>query len=206
VTPPLPPPVVIAPQPDPVQPPPVIVEPPPPLPERSIQWGRWVALAGQPATIDLSGRDGADVLRGGDYAIVRTAGREYLTPERGSASFVLKEGAATIRNDNQIDIVTTSTLKNGLLSVDFGKASFTTSFDVVSGNEVFNMMADGLVARDGRFGNSSSDRFTRPQANNMVVNGVLSTEGGGSASYLFDRRLDDQRTINGVTVWGSASK
>lgn len=202
-TPPVQPPVVIVPLPQPIDPP-VVVDPP--LPERTLQWGRWVALADSPATVSLSAPAGAEVLQGGDYAIVRTGGHEYLTPERGSASFVLKDGAATIRNDNQVDVVTTATLKNGLLAVDFGKASFTTSFDVVSGGEVFNMMADGLVARDGRFGNSSSDRFTRPQANNMVVNGVLTKENGGSASYLFERRLDEQRVVNGVTLWGINSK
>ena len=40
----------------------------------------------------------------------------------------------------------------------------------------------------------------------MVVNGVLSNEHGGSAAYLFERRLDEQRVVNGVALWGSASK
>ncbi len=205
VTPPLTPPIVIVPQPEPIVVPPVVVDPTPPLPERSIQWGRWVALADRPATLSLTGPEGAERQYNSDYVIFRTAGRDYVTPERGSASFVLKDGAATVRHDNQIE-VSSATLKNGLLAVDFGKASFTTSFDVVNGSEVFNMMADGSVARDGRFGNSSSDRFTRPQTNNMTVNGVLSNENGGSAAYLFERRLEDQRSISGVAAWGSTTK
>ncbi|MGH8854393.1 MAG: hypothetical protein ACREWI_08945, partial [Telluria sp.] len=189
--------------------PPVIVEVPkepvppvPQLPERSIQWGRWVALADKPATMSTEMPAGGDRLLGGDYVIVRSAGREYVAPERSNVSFVLKGGEATIRSADQSSTVVTSELKNGLLSVDFGKASYVTSFDLVSGNEVFNMKADGMLASNGRFGNSNPDVYGRPQENNMLVDGILSNEGGGGAAYLFRRRLDDAREINGIANWG----
>ncbi|SFD85208.1 FecR family protein [Massilia yuzhufengensis] len=189
----------------PVVVPPVETVPPvPQLPERTIQWGRWVALAGQPVTISSTAPEGADRLLGGEYAIIRTAGRDYVAPERGSASFVLKDGAATITNANQGTVVTSAAVTNGLLAVDFGKASFVTSFDVVNGKEVFNMMADGSIAKNGLFANSLIDTFTRPQANNMTVNGVLGNEDGGKAAYLYKRILDDNRIINGITIWGAS--
>jgi hypothetical protein len=35
----------------------------------------------------------------------------------------------------------------------------------------------------------------------MHVDGVLSNANGGSAGYLFNKRLDEERTTSGVTYW-----
>ncbi len=172
----------------------------PQLPERKIQWGRWLALNNMPATISNDRVEGADRLLGDDYTIIRTAGREYVTPERGSASFALKGGEATIRNQGNATV--TADLKNGLLAVDFGQSTYTTSFDVVSGGETFSMKAEGSVTKNGLFATTTRDVLINPQSNNMTVNGVLSNEDGGAAAYLFKRTLQDNREMNGVTVWG----
>lgn len=172
----------------------------PQLPERKIQWGRWLALNNMPATISNDAPAGADRLIGGDYTIIRTAGREYVTPERGSASFALKGGEATIRNQGNATV--TTDLRNGLLAVDFGKSSYTTSFDVVSNGEVFNMKAEGSVAKNGLFTTMPRDVLINPQSSNMSVQGVLSDENEGGAAYLFKRTLQDNREMNGITVWG----
>lgn len=193
---------------DPVQTPPLtppesspIQDPATPaLPERELKWGRFVALANAPATMTLAVPAGAERIIGGDYVIMRSAGRAYVAPERGSASFVLAGGEATIRHENSSN-PTLAQVQNGVLDVDFGKRSFVTSFDVVNGAETFRMMADGDVAASGRFGNTAYDAAARPQSNNMLVNGALSHAGGGTAAYVFDRRLDDRRTVNGVTFW-----
>ena len=188
-----------------VTPDPVVEQPKPDvpqLPEQKIQWGRWLALNNRPATISGDVPEGGIRVRNGDYAVIRTAGNQYTTPERGSASFVLKDGEATIRNADRTVATTTADLKNGSFAVDFGKGSYVTSFDLVNGKETFNMKSDGLLVRDGRFGNSSSDPYTKPDTNNMQVDGMLSNENGGSAAYVFFRRLNDAREINGVTVWG----
>lgn len=170
----------------------------PVVPERQIEWGRWTALAGSPNAIALRTVAGADQIIGGDYVIYRMAGRDYVQPERGSASFMLKGGEATIRNDNAAMPVQIASVQNGKLDVDFGKATFNTNFDVVNGGETFKMMAEGDVAKDGRFANSG--QFIRTQTNNMSVSGVLSNADNGSAAYVFKRRIDE-REISGVTVW-----
>jgi hypothetical protein len=172
----------------------------PQLPEQALQWGRFRDLADSPATIDFRGLAGSERLIGGDYVIFRNPGREYQAPERGNASFRLQGGEATIRYANS-DAATIASVQNGLLDVDFGKASFVTSFDLVNGNERHRMMADGMVLPNGRFGNGTYDPVFRPQTNNMLVDGVLSNERGGSAAYLFDRALDDERRVRGVTFW-----
>lgn len=178
-----------------------VAEQPAPQPERAIQWGRWLALANMKQTIGRAGPEGAETIAAGEYVIHRTAGREYVTPERGSASFVLKGGDAAVLYDDPTRAATAAAVTNGKLEFDFGKQTFATSFDFVTGGETFKMMADGGLISSGRFGNGRYDMAVRPQTNNMEVNGVLSNADGGSAAYLFERRLDDGRRANGVTYW-----
>ena len=178
--------------------PPVVV-PDTPAPERAIQWGRWVALAGSQATIDRASLDSSSLMLKRNYVLARTAGADYVLPERGAASFKLQGGEALIQSEDQTMAASFAQMRNGALDVDFGKRTFATSFDLELGAESFNMVAEGEVARDGRFGNV---QYARPQSNNMSVDGVLSNADGGGAAYLFQRRLDDQRIANGVTVWG----
>jgi len=170
----------------------------PAVPERQIQWGRWTALAGKPASLELKNVAGAEQVISGDYVIYRLAGRDYVQPERGDASFLLKGGEASIRNDNAAIPVQLASVQNGVLNVDFGKAKFNTSFDVINGAETIKMIGEGDVAKDGRFANDG--QFIRTQTNNMGVTGVLSNADGGSAAYVFKRRMDE-RDISGVTFW-----
>jgi len=189
-----PPPVVVAPT-VPIDPE-VVVPVTPPLPERQILWGRWQAIADAPATIDATAPIGGARMVSGDYVILRTAGRAYVIPERGNASFNLQGADATVRHDAGGAPVSAQ-VRNGMLSVDFGKASFTTSFDLINGREVSSMKAEGMIAADGRFGNSA---FVRPNTNNMAVDGMLGS-GGNTAGYIFQGRIDEQRYVNGVTYW-----
>jgi hypothetical protein len=191
------PPVVVVPtsvpEPEPQPPKPPV----PQLPERQLQWGRWAAVAGQPATIGLAGPDGAERAVGGNYVLFRTAGADYV-PERGSVGFTLKGGEAYITNDDPAKGVSLAQVRNGALNIDFGKSTFVTSFELVGDGQTFKMMADGNVSADGRFGNNL---VSSPLTNNMAVNGMLSNENGGSAAYLFQRRLDSARSANGITLW-----
>ena len=192
VTPMVPPPVVVAPT-MPVDPGVAV----PQLPERQILWGRWQSIADAPATIDATTPVGGARIVSGDYAILRTAGSAYVIPERGNASFNLLGGDATVRH-HAGGAPVTAQVRNGMLAVDFGKASFTTSFDLINGREVSNMKAEGMVAADGRFGNTA---FVRPNTNNMAVDGMLGG-GGMTAGYVFQGNIDEQRYVNGVTYWG----
>jgi hypothetical protein len=178
-------------------PPPVVGggTPEPQLPERQIQWGRWVAYKGAPATATLSGPPGAEVIVNGDYVMYRTAGKDYV-PERGNVAFNLSGGEANIHNGfTQTNVA--ADIRNGLLNVDFDKSSYTTSFDLVGAGETFKMMSQGSVNNTGRFGNFS---MFMPD-NNMLVDGALSNANGGSAAYVFSTKLDANRTASGATEW-----
>ncbi|RJG11729.1 FecR family protein [Massilia cavernae] len=181
-----------------------LTSPPPPVvdvpqaPERQVLWGRWQPVLGNAPTIGLAGPEGSERIVAGNFAIFRTTGRDYVAPEQGSIGFAMKGGEAYVFNDDPTKSPVAATMNNGKLNVDFGSKSFATSFDLAAGGDVYKMRADGALRSDGRlFGNSA---FIHPT--NMNVDGVLSNENGGSAAYLFQGRLDDQRTANGVTFWG----
>jgi hypothetical protein len=182
------------------QPPVVVVEKPPvpELPERQILWGRWQTLLDQPANIAFTGPAGSERITGGNFVLFRTAGKEYVAATEGNVGFSLKNSEAYIFNDNPAKATVKAAVENGQLNVDFGKATFATSFDLTSNSEVFKMKATGDLRNDGRlFGNSGFTPTT-----NMTVNGALSNENGGSAAYIFQGRLDATRSTNGVTYWG----
>ena len=180
----------------PPQMPDVIVKPPLPT-EPQVSWGRWQSLLGTDPTIAFTAPAGTERLVSGNFAILRNKDHGYVTPEQGSIGFELQGGEAYILNDQAWIRPVLASMSNGELTVDFGKKTFVTAFDLEAGSELFNMRAEGAVRGDGRlFGNS---QFTRPT--NMNVNGVLSNDFGGNAVYMFHGRLDETRSVDGITYW-----
>lgn len=190
---------------------PVIASPVPPTPaipvtavveaSRQILWGRWQVLLDQPATIDIAKEQAARgqiVAINSNFAIVRSAGKDWELPTSGTIGFALKQSEGFIL-DETTRITTPAQLANGKLQVDFGKATFATSFDLLSNkNERFQFQALGSVSRDGSL--DGNNQFTAPT--NMVVNGLINPTNGGSAAYIFQGRVDNARIANGVTAWG----
>jgi hypothetical protein len=197
-------------KPVPVQPaPPPVVTPPslPPvevgmaLPDRDIVWGRWQVVAGRPPKFNLpQEQEQSELLAlNGNYALLRSRGPDsFVMPNNGSIGFQLKGGEAFIYTDYTptFRIETPATLSNGTLTVDFGGRSFATSIDLTSGTESFKLSGGGTVEADGRLGADAHG-----QTGVMSLQGLLSKQNGGSAAYIFDSRLDEKRTANGVTYW-----
>ena len=194
----------------PVLPPPVVTPTPTPtpapatiaLPDRGIVWGRWQVVASRPPNFNLTNiRDDNDLLAlSGNYALLRTRGPDtYVAPNNGSIGFQLRSSEAFVYTDYTptYRVETPATLSNGTLSVDFGKQSFATSADLASQAGNAKLQATGVVGADGRlFGDAAAGRVGY-----INVQGLLSSQNGGSAAYIFDGRLDDKRTVNGVTYW-----
>jgi hypothetical protein len=202
VTPPAPeiPPVVVVP--DPVIPPvpPVTPAPPelpaPPLPQ--IVWGRWQAALDKPAVVDIDklGAEKAErIAQDANFAVFRTAG-VWSPPQQGTVGFGLRQSEALVR-DEMSGLVNAAYLENGKLNVDFGKSTFTTSFDLLSDSERFSLQARGVIGNSGQM--SGDNQFSSPT--NMNVSGVVGPENGMSAAYIFSSRLDSKRIANGVTYW-----
>lgn len=169
------------------------------LQENSIIWGRWTNLLGLQVTIDpiAQARDQAKLIAGNSYfALYQSKASEWAVPVVGSMGFALKGGEAYVI-DSKNNTTSSAGMENGSLIVDFAAATFNTSFDLVTQKERFAMQAQGNVTADGKlFGNP---QYVAPT--NTLVNGVITQEKGGSASYLFQRRLDDNRQTYGVTYW-----
>lgn len=185
---------VLAPLPPP--PPPPAVLPAPAVP--AIVWGRWQALADKPADIDLTKlrTDNQMVGLNSYYALLRNKDSLWQSPTEGGVSFVLQSSQAVVQA-NGAGAISSASLENGKLTVDFGKSSFATQFDLVTQGQRIPRQAEGTVFKDGTFGNTS--QFLG--RNNMLVQGVLANDPGPRAAYLFQSRIDDGRVASGVTDW-----
>lgn len=183
-----------------VIPPPVVVVPMPVEPESKIVWGRWAVVLDQPATIDpaqLAANKAQRVTQDSNFSIYRTNGAAWAPPEQGTMGFALKQSEAYVRTE-ETGQMSAAHLENGKLNVDFGKATFATSFDLLSDAERFKLQAQGVMTRDGQL--LGNNQFAAPT--NMNVNGALGPENGTSAAYIFSTRLDEKRIASGVTFWG----
>jgi hypothetical protein len=179
---------------------PSIVTPPPVVetaaPYKQISWGRWQEYADKPATSGVAKAGTDRVALNEAYALFRsTTGTDYAVPERGNIGFTLASGEASVR-DTLTQARTSASIENAQLAVDFGKASFTTSFDAVHQSERYKMASTGVLAKDGVF--SSTNRFVSD--NNMTVTGVMNAD---SAAYLFQGMLTERKVISGATTWNA---
>ena len=169
-------------------------------PYRQIVWGRWQPLLDQAGNVDVVGvaNAGGQILAINSYfAVLRSGGVEWQTPNRGSMGFALNNSEAYIVSGPSRALAPAA-LENGRLQVDFAKATFSTGFDLVSQQgERFGFQALGDVSRDGRLlGASPSSAAT-----NMIVSGAVGPENGGSAAYIFQGRIDAGRLAIGGASW-----
>lgn len=164
-----------------------------------VVWGRWQTAAFRPVNIDtdaLTAEGAKFIARNSYYTIYRTRGTEQALPEQGSWGFALQHGEGVVFNE-ATGSANSAALENGKLTVDFAKAAFATSFDMMTEGQRYAMQAEGKVTRDGvMMGNG---QFSAPS--NMNVEGVVSGNKGGSASYIFSGRVDERRVVNGVANW-----
>ena len=179
---------------------PIVALPPVlPVPGPEIVWGRWQTAIDKAAVVDANKLATQKVPRfaqDADFAIFRS-GPAWTAPTEGSVGFALKASEALIRDETS-GLVTAGRLDNGKLHVDFGKESFTTSFDLLNNSERFSLQAKGRLGGDGQL--SGDSQFSSPT--NMNVSGVVSPENGMSAAYIFSSRLDPKRIATGITYWG----
>lgn len=175
-----------------------VVTPPSPVPEpNQIIWGRWATVLGQAPTINVNQYFSTEkVIDVNSYfALFRLKNVEWRAPTSGVWGFALNDSEAYITNQTT-NSVSVAKVQNATLNIDFTSSSFATNFDLLSGNETFKRHAEGRVYADGQFANA--DRVN----SSAVVNGVLTNQNGGSAAYTFQSRIDDNRTANGITIWG----
>jgi len=184
----------------PVDPVPTLPTPDPNVKQAGILWGRWVSLGGPVEDFNLTLERAKHqlVAVNGNFAIFRTAGQEYVSPERGEVGFLLADSEAyVITNYGTTSSAAAATLSNGKLNVDFGGRSFTTSFNATSRKEMFSFRGEGTVGKDGTLYGDRADG----RSNFVNVQGLLSNDKGGGAAYIFDGQIDARRTINGGTYW-----
>lgn len=168
--------------------------------QTDIIWGRWQVLLNQPATIDLTtqlNNNGARLVAiNSNFALLTDKNRVWIAPSNISLGFALQQSEAYVLNTAS-NAVNSASLQNGVLLVNFSTSSFNTSFNVLYGSSTAKLQALGNVTSTGEL--IGANQFIAPT--NMVVNGVLSNQNGGSAAYLFQSRIDSLHSITGATYW-----
>jgi hypothetical protein len=173
----------------------------PALPDRtSIIWGRWQPVLDKPADISLASAlaDSNEVLGiNSFYAIARSRIPDWKRPAEATMSFGMTSQDA-LMIDERYGSVFAARLENGRLDFDFVRQRFATGFDFIASQgsrKAFSaqgsVTADGRMAGDSQFGSTA----------NMAVSGALSNQGGGTAAYIFQGRIDDNAVGMGVTGW-----
>jgi hypothetical protein len=173
----------------------------PALPDRSsVIWGRWQAAIDQPANVSIASilAEHNDILAiNAFYAVARSRIPDWKSPAEAGISMGLVSQDALLL-DERSGSVFAARLENGRLDLDFSRSRFATSFDfVASQGSRKSFMSQGGVTADGRLEGDSQFGATA----NMAVTGALSNRGGGTAAYLFQGRVDDNRLGTGVTGW-----
>jgi hypothetical protein len=169
-------------------------------PYGKIIWGRWQPLLGLPANIDfVKGVEAKAQLLAVDsyFAVMRTNGADWQVPNQGIMSFALKQSEAFILT-GPASTPLPATLENGQLRVDFANASFATGFDLVSqSKERFSLKALGGVSASGLL----QGAYQFSLGSNMLVNGALGPQNGGTAAYIFQSRIDNNQLAIGGASW-----
>ncbi|KQW96545.1 hypothetical protein ASC94_06780 [Massilia sp. Root418] len=177
---------------------PVVVTPPPPvIPSKQIVWGRWAAVMNQPATIEpakLVAEKAKRMAQNSYYSIFLTAGADWQVPQQGTMGFALRSSEAFLL-DIPTQSMSSASVQNGVLQVDFGKGTFATSLDFVAGADTYKLRSEGYVGSNGQL--SGKPEVIRPT--NMTVNGTLGPD--DNAAYIFSSKLNATKSANGITYW-----
>lgn len=171
---------------------------PEPVAAPTLTWGRWQPLADQSANLNLPQAMAAGqlVALNSYFALLRGPEASWQAPQQATATFTLQAAQAQVVNPTT-GLGVAASLDRATLALDFVQNRFTTTFNLVTPGQSLPLRAEGHVAPDGSFGNTSQFLGN----NTMLVQGTLSNATGLQAGYLFQSRLDDARTASGVTYW-----
>jgi hypothetical protein len=157
-----------------------------------VKWGRWESLLDQknPSEVPV-GR--TRVATSAHFALYRDTSPAFSMPREGTASFRLKEHESYIHDLNTGRLMTAA-VDNARLSVDFGKQTFATSFNVRAEHIASTVSAQGGLFPDGRF-------VSNAILSNATVGGALAGENASQAGLLFNHRIGEKITAYGATYW-----
>lgn len=169
----------------------------PVVPAKQIVWGRWAAVMDQPASVDtakLISEKAKRMAQNSYYTIYLTAGADWQMPQQGTVGFALQNSEAFML-DTSTKVMSPASVQNGVLQVDFGKSTYTTSLDFVAGTDTYKLRSDGYVGTNGQL--AGNGELFRPT--NMTVNGTLGPN--NDAAYIFSSKLNATKSANGITYW-----
>jgi len=166
----------------------------------TLHWGRWQTLVDQStnaprvALKDLIGNPDAQLLAiNGSYVLGRDNSPPLVVPANGRYSFALHGAEAILRPDQ--GAVLPAQVSDGRLAVDFASRRFETGFQLQAQGQVYPMWTAGSISSRGEL----IGDYILP-GSTMAVNGALGNA-SKEAAYLFQGRVGDNATAQGVTYW-----
>ena len=170
-----------------------------PISAQQIYWGRWADVANLGKGVDLG-----NFVKGLEpigiswpaYVVARN-NDSLVMPGAGVANFSLSTFEAGVYLGNNPRSAIAAQITNPMLSVDFGKRTFTTQLSVAGGTYKGDFFAKGTVMPAGLF------EFDAGKSN-MTVMGGLAGNPADQAAYIFSGRIDANAMTAGGTFWRKA--
>ena len=170
-----------------------------PVSAQQIYWGRWADVANLGKGVDLG-----NFVKGLEpigiswpaYVVARN-NDSLVMPGAGVANFSLSTFEAGVYLGNNPRSAIAAQITNPMLSVDFGKRTFTTQLSVAGGTYKGDFFAKGTVMPAGLF------EFDAGKSN-MTVMGGLAGNPADQAAYIFSGRIDANAMTAGGTFWRKA--
>lgn len=161
---------------------------------RRILWGRWSALAGLPANVDLATvpADLETIVKFPTYGLWREGPPTGALPREGKGEFTLRDHEGYFIADNRV--LEGARAENASLSIDFATRQFDTRMDLIGEKFKTDIKATGTVEANGFF---ASDFAT----SNTYVRGTLAGENSKQAGYLYQRAVAGSVRAVGATFW-----
>lgn len=152
-----------------------------------VKWGRWSDYSRLSGKV-MSGGEGYiehSKTKDGRFVLYRKDEQDIEYPNADVFGFNLSSYESVYVVGNKVE---TAALNDGKLSLDFGRSTFSTSFNISSESlESYQFQDQGIIDASGSLRSKDVSGFV-----NRTVD---------EAGFLFDRKLTPDSSISGVTYW-----
>lgn len=153
-----------------------------------VKWGRWSDYSRLSGKVDafMAGNEGYILhSQNGRFVLFRKDEQDIEYPNADVFGFNLSSYESVYVVGNKVE---TAALDDGKLSLDFGRSTFSTSFNISSESlESYQFQDQGIIDAGGSLRSKDVKGFV--------------TRTVDEAGFLFDRELTPDSSISGVTYW-----
>ncbi len=153
-----------------------------------VKWGRWSDYSRLSGKVDafMTGNEGYSLhSQNSRFVLFRKDEQDIEYPNADVFGFNLSSYESVYVVGNKVE---TAALNDGKLSLDFGRSTFSTSFNISSESlDSYQFQDQGIIDASGSLRSKDVSGFV-----NRTVD---------EAGFLFDRKLTPDSSVSGVTYW-----